>query len=254
MKLIINNGKISLTKQRSYLYMVIKKFMNSKTLYYALISIVLLEIIAAGISIGIANESTQRDAALSNMFLGVLAILFFSLPFMIESKFKIDIPSYLKIVVLFFIFASIVLGNIHGFLENVVGYDKFLHVVSGVTISVIGFEIVHYVSQVKRKTMAFSPGLVAIFAFTFSMTLLVLWEFYEFFIDTLAYNIDSETARNMQRYQWVYNGSTFPQGYGLIDTMLDLLVGFIGAAIVSFIGWRILLSQKITHEAKEKSH
>jgi hypothetical protein len=233
--------------------MQIKKYMNSRTLYFILLSIVVLEIIAAGISIGLSNESTQRDAALSNMFLGVLAILFFSLPFLIESKFNIDIPSYLKIVVLFFLFASIVLGNIHGFLENVNGYDKFLHILSGVTISIIGFEIVHYLSQAKGATMDFSPGIVAVFAFTLSMTLLVFWEFYEFFIDTIAYNYDSSTARNMQRYQWEYSGALFPQGYGLIDTMLDLLVGFIGAAVVSFIGWRLMVRKRLTKEYNEKS-
>ncbi|QWB99483.1 hypothetical protein KHQ88_04770 [Mycoplasmatota bacterium] len=227
--------------------------MNSKSLYYILLSIVLLEIIGAGISIGFASESTQRDAAISNMFLGVLAILLFSLPFLIESRFNIEIPSYLKIIVLLFLFASIVLGNIHGLLVDVNGYDKFLHVISGITISVIGFEIVHFISQAKGDSIQYSPGLVAIFAFSFSMTLLVLWEFYEFFIDTIAYHFDSETSRNMQRYQWDYQGSLFPQNYGLIDTMLDLLVGFVGAAVVSFIGWRMMLRKNISHHIKEKS-
>jgi len=233
--------------------MQIKKIMNSKTLYIVLISIVVLELIGAGFSIAFAIDSTQRDAALSNMFLSVLALILFSLPFLIESRFKIDIPSYLKIVVLLFLFSAIVLGNIHGFLENVNGYDKFLHIVSGVTISVIGFEIVSYVSQVKSSSISFSPGLIAVFAFTFSMTLLVLWEFYEFFVDTLAYNINVDTARNMQRYQWDYTGTNFPQGYGLIDTMLDLLVGFIGAAIVSFIGWRMLLKNNHKILIKDQS-
>lgn len=222
--------------------MKLKKLMNSKTLYYFLFAIVLLEIILSIISVAFATDSTQRDAGLSNIFLGTLAIIFFSLPFLIESKFHVDIPSYLKIIVLLFIFASIVMGNIHGLLVEVNGYDKFLHVVSGVTISIIGFEIVHYTSQAQGKDKIFSAGLISIFAFTFSMTLLVLWEFYEFFVDTLAYNLDENTLRNMQRYQWTYSGEIFPQDYGLMDTMLDLLVGFVGAAIVSFVGWRILLN------------
>ncbi len=223
--------------------MRIKKVMNSKTLFFVLLGIVLLEIILSIFSVAFATNSTQRDAGISNIFLGILAIIFFSLPFLIESKFHLDIPNYLKVIVLLFIFLSIFLGNIHGLLVDVAGYDKFLHILSGVTISVIGFEIVNYVSQAKGKDKVFSPGLMSIFAFTFSMTLLLLWEFYEFFIDTIAYNYSNDTLRNMQRYQWTYDGSLFPQDYGLIDTMLDLLVGFVGAAIVSFLGWRFLLKK-----------
>ena len=195
--------------------MGIKKFLNSKTLYFVLLGIVILEIIGAVFSIAFAQEAAQRDAGLSNLFLGILAIILFTLPFFIESKFKLDIPN---------------------FLVDVVGYDKFLHIISGFLISVIGFEIVNYLNEIKNNNINLSPGMVSIFAFTLSLSLLVLWEFYEFIIDTLAYNFNHDTARNMQRYQWFYNGSLFPQDYGLIDTMLDLFVGFFSASIVCFIG------------------
>lgn len=222
---------------------MLKKILNTKTLYYILYGIVILEIIGAGFSIGFATDAAQRDAGISNMFLGFLAITFFSLPFLIESRLKIEIPTYLKVTVLLFIFAAIVLGNIHNFLVEYQGiYDKILHIISGVTIAIIGFAIVSYVNKAKGDAIVFSPGLVSIFAFTFSMTLLVLWEFYEFFIDTLAHNLNPDTERNMQRFrEELYTGDVFPQTYGLMDTMLDLLVGFVGAAVVSFIGWRRLL-------------
>lgn len=220
-----------------------KKLFSTKTLYYMLYGIVILEIIGAGFSIGFASDAAQRDAAISNMFLGFLAITLFSLPFLIESRWDIEIPTYLKVTVLLFIFAAIVLGNIHNFLVEYQGvYDKILHIVSGVTIAIIGFAIISYVNKAKGQATVFSPGLVSIFAFTFSMTLLVLWEFYEFFIDTLAHNYNPDTERNMQRFrEELYTGSVFPQTYGLLDTMLDLLVGFVGAAVVSFIGWRRLV-------------
>lgn len=230
--------------------MKFKKFMSSKALYIFLMGFVTLEIIAAGISIGLATESTQRDAALSNMFLGALVLILFSLPYLLESKFRLVIPNYLRSIISLFFFASLVLGNIHNFLVEVNNYDKFLHIVSGITISIIGFEIVNYLSKIKGKTMKLSPAFMSLFAFTFSMTLLVLWEFYEFFIDTIAYNYDADTVRNMQRYQWENTSSIYPQDYGLLDTMLDLLVGFLGALLVSLIGWRILLKNQ---KNKEKS-
>ncbi|HKL47447.1 MAG TPA: hypothetical protein VJ878_02165, partial [Candidatus Izemoplasmatales bacterium] len=205
--------------------------------------IVVLEIIGAGFSIAFATDSAQRDASISNMFLGFLAIILFSMPFLLESRLSIEIPTYLKVTILLFIFFAIVLGNIHDFLVEYQGiYDKLLHVVSGITIAIIGFAIISYVNKAKGNALVFSPGLVSIFAFTFSMTLLVLWEFYEFFVDTLAYNYNPETERNMQRFrEELYTGDIFPQTYGLMDTMLDLLVGFVGAAVVSFIGWRRLI-------------
>jgi hypothetical protein len=236
--------------------MKIKKFFTSKTLYYVLIGIVFLEIIGASLSVAFANDSIQRDLGLSNLFLGVLAFILLSMPFFIESRLKIRIPNYLKVIVLLFIFAAIVLGNIHNFLVHYQGiYDKLLHIVSGITIAIIGFEIVRYINHSKGEKLSFSPGLIAIFAFTFSVTLLVIWEFYEFFVDTLAYQFNSDTERNMQRFRTLYEGNFYPHqgvhGYGLIDTMLDLLVGFIGAALVSVVGWRILIHEKIQEENKE---
>lgn len=225
--------------------MKFKKFMNSRALYIILFVVVVLEIITAGISAILALEPTQRDAGLSNLFLGVLVILLFILPYLIEKRLRIHIPNYLKSVISIFFFASLILGNIHGFLEEVNGYDKFLHVLSGIIISIIGFEIVNYLSKTRGKALRLSPGLMSIFAFTFSITLLVLWEFYEFFVDTIAYNYNIDTERNMQRYQWANNSSVFPQGYGLLDTMLDLIVGFLGASLVSIIGWRVLVRQQL---------
>jgi len=57
----------------------------------------------------------------------------------------------------------------------------------------------------------------------------------------------------MQRYQWVNISAFFPQDYGLLDTMLDLIVGAIGATIVSIIGWKILV-RKAKRKIKEDSH
>jgi hypothetical protein len=156
----------------------------------------------------------------------------------------LNINNYLEIIVLVFLFSAIVLGNIHGFLETVKGYDKLLHIVSGTFISVIGYEIIHFFNISKSKETRLSPGILSVFAFCFSITLLVIWEFYEFAVDTIAYNINNDTSRNMQRYQWINESLIYPQPYGLMDTMLDLLVGSIGAAVVSISGWRILLHKQ----------
>jgi len=227
----------------------IKKLKSSKIVYFILLGIVVLEIIAASFSVVFATTSEQIDAGISNIFLGFLAAVLFSVPWIIESRFKLNIPSYLEIIVLVFLFSAIVLGNIHGLLVTVKGYDKLLHIVSGTFISVIGYEIIHFFNISKSKETRLSPGVLSIFAFCFCITLLVIWEFYEFAVDTIAYNINNDTSRNMQRYQWINESLIYPQPYGLMDTMLDLLVGSIGAAFVAIIGWRVLL-HKQTKEMK----
>jgi hypothetical protein len=68
-----------------------------------------------------------------------------------------------------------------------------------------------------------------------------LWEFYEFAVDTIAYNVSSISERNMQRYQWINESTIYPQSYGLMDTMLDLLIGSFGAMVVAIVGWRMLV-------------
>lgn len=229
----------------------IRRLDSPKIVYIIFLSILIFEIIVASLSAGFATSPEQRDAAISNIFLGFLGIILFSLPWLIESRFKVDIPNYLEIIILSFLFGAIILGNIHGFLESVKGYDKFLHTLSGIIISVIAYEIIHSYNLSKKDEVKLSPGLLSIFAFCFSITLLVVWEFYEFSVDTIAYNINNETSRNMQRYQWVNDSLIYPQPYGLMDTMLDLIVGSIGAALVSFVGWRILLKKQAFSLRKE---
>lgn len=222
----------------------LKKLESPKIVYFIFLAIVILEIMGASFSAGFAATSEQRDAAISNIFLGFLAIILFSVPWILESRFKFDIPNYLEIIILFFLFSAIVLGNIHNFLVTVKGYDKVLHIVSGTLISIIGYEIIHSFNLSRSENVRLGPGLLSIFAFCFSVTLLVLWEFYEFTIDTIAYNLNNETPRNMQRYQWISESLIYPQPYGLMDTMLDLAVGTVGAAVISVIGWRILLAKE----------
>ncbi len=227
------------------------KMESSKIVYFIFVGIVIGELIASVFSVVLADSSATRDAGISNIFLSVLAIFLFSVPWMIESRFKLDIPNYLEILVLSFLFASIVLGNIHNFLVSVEGYDKLLHAVSGITISIIAFEIIHFMNLSKSAETRMNPLITAVFAFTFSITLLVLWEFYEFSIDTIAYNLDHDTLRNMQRYQWDNTSLIFPQSYGLMDTMLDLIVGALGAAIVSITGGILLQTNKRKAKARE---
>ena len=101
---------------------------------------------------------------------------------------------------------------------------------------------------------------MAIVAFCFSMTIGVIWEFFEFGMDTLiGYDMQKDTVvhtirsvtldpagRNVPYVikditETAVNGQELGLGgyldIGLIDTMQDLIVNFIGAVVFSVIGF-----------------
>ena len=105
-----------------------------------------------------------------------------------------------------------------------------------------------------------SPIFLAITAFCFSMTIGVIWEFFEFSMDMfLGYDMQKDTVihiinsvslipdnlNSVTRIAGIksviVNGKDLGlKGYldiGLIDTMQDLFVNFIGAFVFSIIGY-----------------
>src|SRR5699024_6974332 len=111
-----------------------------------------------------------------------------------------------------------------------------------------------------RTVFQLSPLFTAIVAFCFSMTIGVVWEFFEFGMDSL-FNLDMQkdtvihTIRSVTLDPSGHNipyvikgiGETAVNGQelgiggyldiGLIDTMQDLIVNFAGAFVFSIIGF-----------------
>lgn len=219
-----------------------KNFLKNPTFYYWLFVILAtLELIVSVLVLIFDFSDFSRDVSIGNIFLSLLAISLMTIPRILKERFHFKFKPWLEILILFFIFASIVLGFIQDFYVHVKGYDKLVHAISGIVLSLIAFEIVHIYSSyiAKKKNQIIPPFFIILFSFTLSITLLVLWEFYEFFVDTISYNL-LKNSTNMQRYQWSNNSTIYPQGYGLLDTMLDLLLGALGAFIVSLILFFVL--------------
>lgn len=217
-----------------------KKIMRLKVLYGIFLFILLLELLGSLGALIFGDTSAIRDAGLSNIFLVILTTIVILSPWIVESRFKIEIPDFLEVILLFMVFTAVVLGFMNDYYVNVKGFDKFTHVLSGITLSIIAFQTLYILNKSKDIAFKMGPFVMSVFAYTFAITLLVVWEFYEFFADTISFNIDSESPRNMQRYQWVNDSLTFPQDYGLFDTMTDLWVGSIGAFVVVTVGYLLI--------------
>jgi len=217
-----------------------KKILRLKVLYGIFLFILLLELIGSLGALFFGDTQAIRDAGITNLFLVVITTGAIITPWIIESRYDIDIPDFLEVILIVMLFIAVVLGFLNDYYVNVKNFDKFTHALSGVTLSVVAFQTLYIFNQSKKNTFNIGSLSMSLFAYTFSITLLVIWEFYEFFIDTVTFNLENAETRNMQRYQWVNESLRFPQDYGLYDTMIDLWVGALGALVVVVVGYLLI--------------
>ena len=195
-----------------------------------------------------------------NVFLCLLTLVLMIMPSILQVTFKVEFPSVLEIIILFFIFAAEILGEIQSFYIHFPYWDTILHTLNGFLCAAIGFSLVELLNRHKRLHFNLSPLFLAIVAFSFSMTMGVLWEFFEYGMDTffkmdmqkdtVIHTISSTyldpTKQNLRVVisgieEVMINGQPLGVGgyldIGLIDTMMDLLVNFVGAIIFAILGY-----------------
>ncbi len=166
-----------------------------------------------------------------NLFLVFLTLFLTFLPNIIEKRYKVGYTNEFEIVVLIFIALSMYFGEIHSFYYRFWWWDIFLHALSSIIIGGIGFSLVYILNE-QKTSIKLSPIFVAFFSLGFSITLGVLWEIFEFSMDFFL-------SFNMQKS-------------GLVDTMWDLIICFLGALAVSLIGFFYLKKDKHLLEKIEK--
>ena len=120
-----------------------------------------------------------------NVFLCALTLLLLVMPSLVQVTFKVELPTTLEIIILVFIFAAEILGEISEFYLVFPFWDTVLHTVNGFLAAAIGFSLVDLLNRSERTVFNLSPLFTAIVAFCFSMTIGVVWEFFEFGMDTL---------------------------------------------------------------------
>ena len=199
-----------------------------------------------------------------NVFLCILTLVLFLMPTIIEKKLQIQLPSVLEIIIMLFIFAAEILGEIQAYYTTYLGWDTMLHTLNGFLCAAIGFSLVDMLNRADRFSLSLSPAFMAIVAFCFSMTIGVLWEFFEcgmdhfLFLDMQKDMIVNEISsvmldptggntptmiKGITDVIVVAGGKEIPLGLGgyldigLLDTMKDLAVNFIGAVVFSIIGY-----------------
>ena len=232
----------------------IKEKKGVATLYFILRAMVLVVMVAQFL-----------NGNFENFFLCILTLILFLVPTFLERKIHIDLPDTLEVIILLFIFAAEILGEIQAYYITFPYWDTMLHTLNGFLCAAIGFALVDILNRSERFSIELSPLFLALVAFCFSMTIGVLWEFFEctmdqFFLldmqkDTVVHTISSvmldpaggnhptaikgitdvivvtadgaETSLGLGGYLDI----------GILDTMKDLFVNFIGAVVFSIIGY-----------------
>lgn len=167
-----------------------------------------------------------------NAFLCILTLILMITPSVIQATLKVEFPSPLEIIVLIFIFSAEILGEIRSFYMRFLYWDTVLHTLNGFLCAAIGFSLVDIMNRQRKMKFDLSSLFMAITAFCFSMTIGVLWEFFEFGMDFL-WNLD------MQKDTVIHSihSTLLNTGGQNQSIMSDLIVNFIGAIIFSTMGY-----------------
>ncbi|MEG1585107.1 MAG: hypothetical protein RR361_08650 [Anaerovorax sp.] len=243
-----NNRKSGLTKRRQRVQDLNGsiKISKSRIIVYLILRMAVIAVMVAQIF----NHSWD------NVFTCVLTLVLFMVPSIIERRLDIDLPNTLEIIILCFIFSAEILGEIQEYYVLFAQWDDMLHTINGFLCAAIGFSLVDILNRHEKIRFNLSPVFVAMVAFCFSMTIGVLWEFFECCMDMFM-------GKDMQKDTWltainsvalnpdganipvkvemdsvVINGEAW-EAYldiGLYDTMHDLYVNFIGAVVFSLFG------------------
>ena len=231
------------------LYMELREHRSSFIVYFTLRILVIVMLV-----LQLLNRNYE------NVFLCALTMLLLVMPSLVQVTFKVELPTTLEIFILVFIFAAEILGEISEFYLVFPFWDTVLHTINGFLAAAIGFSMVDLLNRSEKIVFNLSPLFTAIVAFCFSMTIGVIWEFFEFGMDQLlGYDMQKDTVIHALRSvtldpegrnvpyvisnitETVVNGRDLGIGgyldVGLIDTMQDLIVNFIGASVFSVIGF-----------------
>lgn len=179
-----------------------------------------------------ATRSTLMNILDRNITITIWAIITFAVTFLhdyFEKNQNIHVPDILETIIIIFIYASMFLSVLFNLYDDVFWWDVVLHTASGVILGFIGFLAIYKING--KYSMNISPLLVAIFTFTFAVTMDVIFEIYEFSMDIIF-------ATDMQSWNLPANtielGKTF-QGVGLRDTMSDIIFDTLGALSISIV-------------------
>ena len=202
----IKNNKISFVKKLEFAIMIIFTIV--------IIGSVLINII---------------DYNLTNIFKSIGTLFLVYVPILIAKKYKINLIPEFNIILQLFIFTGVFLGSVCRFYYLIWWLDGTLHGLRGVLLGFVGFILLFMMIKDEVK-LNLSISFIVIFMFSFSASISVLWEIFEFTMDSLF--------------------NTSMQVFGLKDTMWDIIADSIGSISSSIVVYLYMKKGKETYIIK----
>ena len=183
----------------------------------------------------IQTRGTERQAEhflrLVQVGFGLVALLF---PSLLRKHTRILLPQRITFIYAVFLYLALLLGSLGGFYDTVAEWDTIQHALSSALFGVLGFSVIANLQEGGVQRLNLTPVLSSLFSFCLATTIGVLWEFYEFFADSIM-------GQNTQRTMTIEGVPLIGQA-ALLDTMGDLIVNCTAAAIVAILGYFALKS------------
>jgi len=157
------------------------------------------------------------------VFVALATLILTFLPQRFARFFGIELPRTVLTAIVLFIFATLFLGEVGDFYERFWWWDVVLHFLSALSFGAMGFLFIFMLFEGDRY--AAPAWALAMLAFCVGLSIGTLWEVFE-------YGMDQIVGTNMQKS-------------GLVDTMTDLIIDTVGAAIGAFSGYLYLKGRQI---------
>lgn len=155
------------------------------------------------------------------VFVTLVALALTVLPGHLASRMGLRLPPSFLAAIALFVLATLYLGEVYDFYDRFWWWDLVLHFGSAMGFGILGFLLILMLFHGDRY--AAPPWAVGALSFCLAMTVGVLWEIFEYAMDSLF-------GFNMMKS-------------GLPDTMGDFIVNTLGAALAAGAGVIYLLGR-----------
>lgn len=185
-----------------------------------------LLMIAQIVSVIFLDNNTAVGHIAFQLFENLLMIIVTILPLILGKVIKIRIPKAMEIAFVGFCFASLVMGDLFDFYGRFSWWDVILHGMSGIMLGILGYAIYNTLGTNDSS----SPIWVSIWIMCFALAAGAMWEIWEYATDAI-FGLNSQEFLTSSG---TFDCTTPLQGRAALkDTMEDLILDFIGAAIIA---------------------
>lgn len=263
--MIIKKLKFTVNPIKNYQNNLKSRLKESKASFVVFTILRILVVVAMIRSIIIGNYEGAATC--------VLTLLLLLVPALLEGALRVSIPPLFEGIIYCFIFSANILGELAHFYAHIPIWDTMLHTLNGFLFAAVGYSTVDLLNR-NSKNVKLSPLYLTLVSFCVSMTIGVLWEFFEcgmdlffgtdmqkdFIVNTIrsceldpAHNQTVIEVKDIVSTQ-ISTASgevvTVDGGYldiGILDSMKDLFVNFIGAIVFCVFGF---IYEKVGNKSK----